>query len=127
MAQGVTRGWVLSLETAVPQEGCRSFWEVLRDWPLIGEEDAELCRRDRGTRGHTPGRVSCSSSYRGETLLPCSPWGYGMVSGSPAPRFPGVSFGLTLKLGSPALQQLRLNPRSPFCPQRKTAGWVWAG
>lgn len=72
MAQGATRGWALSLETAVPHGGLRSFWEVLRDWPLIREEDAEPYRRDRGTWGHTAGPMCCSPSDRGETLLPYS-------------------------------------------------------
>lgn len=116
MAQGATRGWGLFLETAVPQGEHRSFWEVLRDWPLIEEEDAEPCRRDRGTQGHTPGPVCCSHSDRGETLLPGSSWGYGMVTGFSALCLPDVSFGSTLKLGFPAVQQLMLNPRRPFCP-----------
>lgn len=115
MAQEDTRSCALSLETAVPQGGHRSFCEVLRDWPLIKEEDAEPCKRDEGTQGCTPGPVCCFLSDRGETLLPGSSWEYGMVAGSSA-RLPDVSFGSTLKLSFPAAQQLMLNPRRPFCP-----------
>lgn len=113
MAQEATRSWALSLETAVPQGGHRSFWEMLRDWPLVKEEDAEPCKRDRGTQGCTPGPVCCFVSDRGETMLPDSSWEYGMVAVSSAPCLPDVSFGSTLKLGFPAAQQLMLNPRRP--------------
>lgn len=68
-------------------------------------------QKGQGTWGHTPGPVCCFLSDGGETLLPGSFWGYGMVTG-----LPDVSFGSTLKLGFPAAQQLMLNPRRPFCP-----------
>lgn len=83
------------------------MWEVLRDWPLIREEDPELCRRDRGAQGHTPGPVWCSFLKEGRPFCQALPedMEWSLV---PQHHLYHVSFGLTLKLGFPAVQQLLL-------------------